>query len=454
MPQLSRSKFPRLFLLPALAVSLAAADWPQWLGPQRDSVWRETGILETFPAGGPPVRWRTPIGAGYSSPVVAAGRVYVTDRPDSTTRGNTGGALIRNAVAGRERVLCLDEADGRVLWQYDYDCPYNISYTAGPRASPIVEGPRVYTLGAEGNLHCLDTATGKVVWAHDFKTEFGTKVQLWGIAAAPLIDGDRLICLVGGPGQTVMAFDKATGREVWRALPAQEPGYSAPVIIEAGGTRQLIVWDTESINGLDPVTGRVFWSEPFKTKMGHAIGTPRWHGDTLLVSAFFDGSKLLRLDRDKPAATVAWSIKGPSETRTEGLHSLMSTPFIEDGHIYGVDAFGQLRCLKLATGERVWETLAATTPNNKPARWVTAFLVKNEGRFFIYNEKGDLIIARLTPAGYEELSRAHLLEPTNFAGARAVHWSHPAFAHRCVYVRNDQEILCADLRATPATRGP
>ena len=435
-------------------IGLAAADWPQWQGPQRDGVWRETGIVDTFPAGGPPVRWRTPISAGYSSPVVAAGRVFLTDRPDSQTRGTVGPPLDRNAEAGRERILCLNEADGRVLWQYEYDCPYNISYPAGPRACPAVDGQRVYTLGAEGNLHCLDVATGKVVWARDFKQDYGAKTQLWGHAAAPLIDGDRLICVVGGAKQAVVAFDKETGRERWSALPPHEPAYSSPVIIEAGGVRQVIVWDAETLSGLDPATGEVFWSEPFKTKLGHAVGTPRRFGDYLLVSAFFDGSKLLRLDPTRPAATVVWSIRGPNESRSEGLHSLMSTPFLEDGYIYGVCSLGQLRCLKLSTGERVWETLAPTTSNGKPTRWATAFLVKQQDRFFLYNELGDLIIARLSPAGYEEIGRAHLLEPTNRAAGRPVHWSHPAFANRCIYVRNDREIICVDLRAptSPAKR--
>ena len=426
---------------------LPAADWPHWQGPERDNVWRETGIVEKFPDGGPPVRWRTPVAAGYSSPVIAGGRVFLTDRPDSQTRGTPGNALSRTAEGGRERILAFNEADGRVLWQYEYECPYNISYPAGPRACPAVDGNRVYTLGAEGNLHCLDVATGKVIWARDFKRDYGAKTQLWGFAGAPLVDGPRVICVVGGESHTVVAFDKETGRELWQALPPREPAYASPVIIETGGARQLIVWDAEALSSLNPATGDVYWSEPFKTKLGHAIVTPRRAGDYLLVSAFFDGSKLMRLDASRPAATVAWSIRGPNESRSEGLHSLMSTPFIADGHIYGVCSFGQLRCLKLATGERVWETLAPTTANAKPARWGTAFLVQHQNRFFIYNEIGDLIIARLTPAGYEEISRAHLLDPTNRAGGRPVHWSHPAFANRSFYGRNDNELICVDLRA-------
>lgn len=434
-------------LLPLAGTMLTAAEWPHWHGPERDSVWRETGIVEKFPAGGPTIRWRTPIAAGYSSPVISEGRVFLTDRPGSETRGTPHGALERAAETGRERVLCLSEADGRILWEYDYDCPYNISYPAGPRACPAVAGNRVYTLGAEGNLHCFDVATGRVVWSRDCKKDCGAKTQLWGFAAAPLVDGDRVICVVGGAEATVFAFARDTGRELWRSLPPREPGYSTPVIIETGGARQLIVWDTEAISSLDPATGQVYWSEPFKTKLGHAVVSPRFAEGHLLVTAFFDGSKLLRLDPARPAASVVWSIRGPNESKPEGLHGLLCTPFIEGGHIYGICSYGQLRCLKLATGERVWETLAATTANAKPARWGTAFLVKHGDRFFLYNEVGDLIIARLSPAGYEEISRTHLLDPTNKAAGRAVHWSHPAFANGCVFARNDREIVCVDLRA-------
>ncbi len=440
--------FSRWLVLALLcrASLLLAEDWPHWQGPRADGVWRDKGILDTFPAGGPKVAWRAAIGAGYSSPAVANGRVFLTDRPESTTRGNPGKALERASLAGQERVLCLDEASGRILWQHAYDSPYNISYPSGPRASPAVAGNRVYTLGAEGDLRCLDVASGRLVWSRSFKRDYGVETQTWGFASPPLVDGDRVFCLVGGTGHTVVAFDRETGRELWRALNAREPGYAPMTVLEAGGRRQLIVWDSDSINGLDPATGQVFWSEPFKTKMAHAIGTPRQHGDFLFISSFFDGSLLLRLDTREPKVTEVWRIKGVSEIRPEGLHSLMSTPFIADGHIYGVCSFGHLRGLKLETGERLWETLAPTRPDGKPARWTTAFIVRHEDRYFIYNEVGDLIIARLTPQGYEEISRVHLLDPTNKAGGRDVHWSHPAFANGHVLVRNDRELIRVDLR--------
>lgn len=424
-----------------------ADDWPQWLGPQRDGVWRETGLLEEFPAGGPVVRWRTSIGAGYAGPAVAKGRVYITDRQLSEGARNSGNPFDRGVIPGKERVLCLDEASGKALWQHEYDCPYSVSYPAGPRATPVVQGGRVYTLGAEGNLVCLDAVSGKVVWSRQFKKEYGIPAPVWGFAGHPLIEGNKLICLAGGEGSTAVAFDKDTGKELWRALTAKEPGYCPPMIYEAGGKRQLIVWHPESINSLDPETGQVYWTEPFNVRSGLTIPTPRQLNSNLFLTTFYNGSMMLRLGAEKPAATVVWQSKKSSERDTDALHSIMCTPFLEDGFIYGVCSYGQLRCLKAETGERVWETLAATTGDGKETRWANAFLINNGSRFFLFNEKGDLIIARLTPEGYRETSRAHLLEPTNSDPGRAVVWSHPAFANGSFYARNDKEIICVSLKA-------
>ena len=412
-----------------LGHALFADDWPQWLGPGRDAVWRESGIVEKFPTNGPPVRWRAAVGGGFAGPIVAQGRVYVADRDPSR---------------GVERVLCLSEADGTRLWEHEYECPYAISYPAGPRVAPLVSSGKVYTLGAEGNLLCLDADVGKVLWSRDFKKEFGIKAPVWGFAGHPLLDGKRLICLAGGPGSTVVAFDKDTGTEIWRALTAAEPGYSSPIIYEAGGKRQLILWHPEAANSLDPETGEVYWSVPFKSGTGMTIATPRKLGDFLFFTTFYSGSLMLRLDSAKPAATTAWRTLKINEKETTHLNAVMCTPFLEDGYIYGVCSYGQLRCLKMDTGERVWETFQATTSGG-PVRWANAFIVKNGDRFFLFNEKGDLIIAKLSPRGYEEISRAHLLEPTGDANGRKVVWSHPAFANRRVYARNDKEIICVGL---------
>ena len=431
-----------LFAL-ALASIARADDWPQWLGPQRDGVWRETGIVEKFPADGPPVRWRVPIGAGYSGPAVADGRVYIMDRQVPAGGAKPANPFQRGQIPGTERVLCFNEADGKQLWAHEYDCPYTVSYAAGPRVTPLVSGGKVYALGTEGNLVCLDAVTGKEIWARDFKKDFGIATPVWGFSAHPLLDGGKLICLAGGEGSVAVAFDKDTGKELWRALSAREPGYAPPVIFEAGGRRQLIIWHPEALNSLDPETGAVFWSEPGKANSGMTIATPRKLGDLLFVTSFYNGSVMMRLAADKPAATKLWQSKKASEKDTDALHTVMSTPFLEDGYIYGVCSYGQLRCLKADTGERVWETFAATT--GKAVRWGHAFLVKNGARFFLFNENGDLIIARLTPAGYEEISRAHILDPVNTDPGRPVVWSHPAFANRSAYARNDKELVCVSL---------
>lgn len=423
-----------------LLVAVAHADdWPQWLGPKRDGVWRESGIVKEFPAGGPKVRWRTEIGAGYSGPAVANGKVYVTDRLLAPRTSNPANPFERGVIPGSERVLCLDEKDGKVLWKHEYDCPYNVSYPAGPRATPVVAGDRVYTLGTEGHLRCLEAGTGKLIWAREFKKDFEVETPLWGFSGHPLLHGDKLICLAGGKGSVAVAFDKSTGKEIWRALSAKEPGYAPPMIFE----KQLIVWHPESINSLDPDTGSVHWTHPFAVKNALTISTPRKLDDYLLVTSFYNGSVMLKLDKDKPAATEVWRGKSSSERKTDGLHAIMCTPFLEDGYIYGVCSYGQLRCLKADTGERVWETFEAT--GGKETRWANAFLVKHADRYFLANETGDLIIASLTPKGYREISRAKLLEPTNTAAGRDVVWSHPAFANRSVYARNDKEIVCVSL---------
>lgn len=426
---------------------LHADDWPQWLGPQRDGVWRETGIVGKFPEGGPKVRWRVPVGGGYSGPAVVNGKVYVMDRKLAAGADNPRNAFQRGTIPGSERVLCLDEADGKIIWRHEYECPYDISYAGGPRVTPLVSGGKVYTVGAMGNLFCLDAKNGKVLWSHDYKTGFRARIPIWGSAGHPLLDGDRLICLVGGDGSVAMAFDRNSGREIWRSLSAREPGYCPPTMITAGGAKQLIIWHPQAVNSLDPESGKVLWSHPWEIRSGLSIATPRLSGDLLLFSSFYTSSKCFRLAKEgPPAATILWEGKSFSERNTDTLHSLMSTPFIEDGFIYGVCSYGQLRCLKLQTGERVWETLAATTGGDL-VRWANAFIIKNAGRFFLANEKGDLIIAKLSPKGYDEISRTHLIDPTNPDPRRLVVWSHPAFANKCVYARSDREIVCASLAA-------
>jgi outer membrane protein assembly factor BamB len=440
--------------LPVLAIlwmgvvgGVRADDWPQWLGPERDGVWRETGILDKFPKDGPKVLWKIPIGGGYTGPAVVGDRVYVMDRvlPDMPGAADKPGA--KGNGPGSERICCLDAANGKIVWQHEYDCTYHLNYPAGPRTTPLVRDGKVYTLGAMGDLCCLEAASGKILWSHNFPKEYKAPTPVWGWAASLLLDGDRIVSLVGGKGSAVVAFNKDTGKEAWQALTAEEIGYSPPTPITAGGKRQLVIWHGESVNGLEPETGNVLWTQPYPPEGKPMrpvvnIAMPRQAGDLLLISSFYHGPLMLKLGVDGKATEV-WRCKENNIEKSEALHALMSTPVLKEGHIYGVSGLGELRCLKADTGERVWETYAAT--GGKQGLFANAFLIPQADRFFLFNDQGDLIIARLTPRGYEEIDRAHLLDPTLTTRGRDVVWCHPAFANRCVYVRNDKEMLCVSL---------
>jgi outer membrane protein assembly factor BamB len=421
------------------------SDWPQWMGPNRDGIWQETGILESFPATGPTPLWRRETGAGYAGPAVAGGQVYVFDRLVPENAPKPKSAFEASQIPGTERLLCLNEKDGSLRWKYEYDCPYTVSYAAGPRATPIVRDGKVYIVGTMGNLACLDAESGNLVWKKDFKDEYNLKVPVWGVSANPLLDGEQLICLVGGEGTVAMSFNKNTGKELWRSLSAKEPGYAPPVIFTLAGRRQLILWHAEAVNGLDPETGTVLWSEPWKMNYGMSIPTPRQVDNKVFLTSFYNGSLLLSFSPEKVAPTVVWRTAKMSERDTTHLNSVMSTPFIEGGYIYGSCAYGQFRCLNLETGERLWETFAPTS--GKSERWGNCFIVKNGNRFFLFSEKGDLIIARLGPKGYQETGRAHVIDAVNTDPGRPVVWTHPAFANRRAYIRNDREIVCVNLSA-------
>jgi outer membrane protein assembly factor BamB len=442
-------------VLAAAAGTAVAADWPQWMGPNRDAVWAETGIIDAFPAGGPKVLWKAPVGGGYAGPAVAGGKVYVADKvlkPGAAEPKNPFDTKIVTPTV--ERVLCLDAKTGKELWKHEYDCPYQVSYQAGPRCTPTVSGGKAYTLGTMGNLFCLDAETGKVVWSKDFKTDYQAKTPMWGFAGHPLVYKNLLICLVGGEGSVAVAFDKDTGKEAWKALSAPEPGYSPPTLIEAGGKPQLVVWHSKSINGLNPETGEKYWSVPLATYAGMSIMAPRQEGDYLFASGMAGAAAVLKLDREKPAVTVVWkeeTAPGPGgKPKPRGLYPVNMTPFVENGVVYGVDQPGMLRAIELTTGKKLWYTFEpvigkAEDEEFKGAGSGTAFIVKNGDRYFLFAETGDLIIAKLTPQGYEEISRAKLLDRTGSVFNRPIVWSHPAFADKCVFARNDKELVCVSL---------
>lgn len=424
--------------LTVFAAVARSEDWPEWRGSGRQGVWTESGVVERLPNDGLKVKWRAPVRTGYSGPAVAGGRVFLTDHEKASGTRVT------------ERALCLDELTGKLLWAREWEADYRgLEYANGPRATPTVDGSFVYVLGAMGALRCLRVKDGSEVWASDFIRDFGTTVPAWGMSGAPLVAGSKLIALAGGQGNAkVVAFEKRTGKVLWRALPSDdsEPGYSQPVLIRHGRP-QVIIWHATALESLDPETGAVLWSQPFRVTMNTPIATPAWSAPHLLVAGFFDGARMMELDA-RGGARLKWASQGGSEVKTDKLHALMSQPLILGDFVYGIDTYGQLRGLRRETGERVWESQAATVER---ARNTTAWLIRHEDRVFLFNDRAELILARLSGAGYDELGRVKVLEPTAPPTARreskAILWTHPAFANRHVVARNDKEVVRLSLDA-------
>ena len=432
----------------SLTATLGAEDWPQWRGVNRDAIWRDTGIIERFPEGGLRATWRVPIRGGFAGPAVADGRVFVLDwQEDPGSR----------TLDGQERLLVLDEATGAQLWQAEWPATYrniHVKFVNGPRVTPTVHGDRVYILGAAGMLSCFDVATGDLIWRVDTAAAYNVTVPAFGVSQAPLIEGDLLIALLGGePDAMVVAFDRATGEERWRAIEARyEPGYSSPIVIDAGGVRQLIVWHAGGVASLNPATGEAWWDYDFVVPSGLTISTPVRSGRYLLVSQIENGGLMLALNPDRPAARPLWEGANPDRTDHPPQGATLGTPVVSDGVMYGLAGYGEFRGVDATTGEHLWSTWDMTPLE----RWGNSYLVQHEDRWFVINETGELVIARFTPAGYEEIDRTLLMTPnTQTRGGatgrwddRPVLWAHPAFANRHVVVRNETEVARLSLAAS------
>jgi outer membrane protein assembly factor BamB len=408
-------------LLPTASVN--AIDWPQFRGRNRDGSWEETGVLETFPHEGLKVEWRQPVGGGWSSPVVAQGRAFVFD-------------VEMTKPSVRECLHCFGEKSGQILWVYAYeeqygDWAYVPERGAGPTATPIVEGSSIYIVGANGQTHCVDVRTGAVVWAKNIGREY--QVAEMSCRPSPLIEGQLLIVVTGAkPGASVLALDKRTGKEVWKAL--DDPvSNSSPIIITSGGKRQLIVWSNSSLASLDPATGHIYWRETMVTSGNDSAAMPISQGNRLLVSGL-----MLDVSRDHP--DFLWPDNRAASKR---LLSNTSTPVLRGEFIYSARGPGELVCLEAATGEQLWSTNSVTGLKNGASIHITA----QGGGYLLFTDEGNLIRAQLTPSGYRELGRTHLIDPTWPFGQTKFVYAPPAFADRHVFARNEGEVVCASLEA-------
>ena len=372
----------------ALLILLLAQDgqdWPQWRGARRDGVWRETGITEKLPAERIPLRWTVPLGGGYTGPTVAAGKVYVMDRPPDREV---------------ERILCLDWTSGATLWEITYGCVYEgFAYTAGPRASVTVHEGKAYALGAAGDLHCADAATGKVLWKRDLRKEYRIRMPNWGISAHPIIEGELLITQIGGEGEAcVIALDRKTGVERWKAFPDQA-SYSPPIAFDHAGRRVVAMALGFRLVAFAPTDGTLLWShEQPKSSWPISIPAPVVQGDLMFFSSAHSGSVLFRLAPDRAAVNVIWASSGRGRNQ-DTLTPVIPDPLVMNDLVFGVQTNGELRCLDLMTGKQRWESTEAM-----PKAWhATMHLVRSGetgDRAWIFNEQGELILARLTAEGY------------------------------------------------------
>jgi len=418
-----------------------ADDWPQWLGPQRDGVWREAGVIDKVPAEGLPIAWRAKVAKGYAGPAVADGKVFLFDY-EAATGEVANLPSRRDKLTGEERLTAFNLTTGELIWRQSYARDYAVSYGGGPRCTPTVDGDHVYTLGAEGDLVCRRTSDGKLVWKTNFKEKFGVETPIWGHSAHPLVAGDLLYCVAGGEGSVAVALDKLTGDVKWQALSAGEPGYCPPTMINHAGVDQLLIWHPESLNSLDPKTGEINWSLPVRPSYGMAIHAPQKQDDKLFISAIGNVSVLMQLNADGSDVDVLWSANAK-----RGLRSVNVTPLLEPGVIYGVDCdSSELMAISMDDGQRLWTTKQPTIGETR-GRHATTFIIRHQpsGGYWLFSDTGELISAKLSPEKYEETGRVKILEPTSSSSGRAVVWSHPAFAQKCVFARNDEELVCVSL---------
>lgn len=406
-------------------------DWNQWRGPDRKAIWYNGPEIETLHANSVRQIWEVEVGPGYSGPTNSKGRVYLMDYMD-----------------GNERVLCFDTKNGKELWSFSYPVAYGVGYPTGPRASVQIFGELAYSFGTMGHLFCFEAETGKVVWKLNAIEKYHSRIPVWGLASNPILVEDKLIVQLGGKeGACIVALQKENGTEVWRALD-DEASYSAPILIEQAGKDVVLFWTGGRFTGLDPEDGSIYWSIPFKPRKSLMnISTPVYDPPFLFHSAFFDGSYLLKLDQETTSAELVYHRHGQDERNTDALHCCISTPILQDGYIYGIDSYGETRCLELETGERVWED-QTLVPR---ARWANVHLIRQNDRVWGFNEKGEILLGRFTPEGYEDLGRVKVIDPVQVSPnpRNGVNWSHPAFSGNRIYVRSDSKLVCVEINIHP-----
>ena len=402
--------FFTLLLLSALP-SAFGSDWPQFLGPARNGVSADEDISVSWPKEGPKVAWKSKVGRGWSGPVVASNCVVIFHRLDD-----------------QETVECLNATNGARLWSSHYLATYrdDFGFDNGPRATPAIDGSRLFTLGADGILNCWDFASGTNLWRVDTRAQFKTDKGFFGIACSPLVEGNAVILNIGGSGGAgIVAFDKGTGKLLWKATD-EDASYSSAVAATIQGERYVFAFARNGLVALEPGNGKVLWAFPWRPRIQASVSgaAPLIIGDQIFISASYEtGAALLRFNETKPA--VIWS-------GDDILSNHYATSVSHNGFLYGFDGRQEercrLRCVELKTGKVRWseDGFGAGT------------LILAGDKLLILHERGELIAAETGAEKFTLLSRTQIMG----SDVRA----HPALANGLFYARDKISIVCIDLR--------
>lgn len=396
-------------LLLAAGATLAAQDWPHFLGPARDGVYAGPPLARAWPGGAPPEIWRRPVGAGFAGPVVADGRL-----------------LLFHRVGDREVLEALDAASGAPVWRYDYPTNYrdDFGFDEGPRSAPVVAGGRVYTFGAQGQLHAVDLATGAGVWSVDTQARFRFRKAFFGAAGSPLVEDGRVLANVGGPEAGIVAFDADSGDVLW-AVAGEEASYSSPVGATFAGARHALFFTRDNLVSLDPASGAERFRRSWRARIRASVNaaTPLVMGDHVFVSAQYGtGAGLFRVTAS--GLDARW-------TSDDVMSNHYATAVHRDGWLYGYHGrqeFGpSLRAVALESGDIAWDV----------PRFGAGSVLLAGDLLIVMRESGELVLAEASPAGFTPLARARLLP--------GVVRAYPALANGRFYVRNQDTLLAVAL---------
>lgn len=406
------SKWPHVALaLACLTLSCFAADWPQFLGPTRNGVCAENDIASQWPAQGPKIVWKRDVGQGFAGPVVVGARLVLFHRVDD-----------------KERVECMEAATGKTIWISDYPTNYqdDFGFDEGPRATPAIADGKIYTYGADGALHCWELATGKSIWAVDTQKELNSPKGYFGRACSPLVEGSRVIVTIGAEGAGVAAFDKESGKVLWKAT-SDAAGYSSPVAVTIRGKRYVLALTRAGLVALNPQDGAIYFQYHFRSRMDASVNTatPLVVDDLIFISASYGtGAALLQFDEKGPKKIWAGD---------DILSNHYATSVIADGFLYGFDGRQEqgpnLRCVELKTGVVRWSQ----------DHFGAGTVLLAGGKLLVLTEKGELLIAPASPDGFKPSSRAQVLPFESRA--------YPAVSDGFFYARSKDKLICADLRA-------